>query len=81
MSQPQRVPVEKSFQQHLNDAFQFVEKTYGLDAQKLAIALVVILITIGGFAIRWFDRKECHRITGSDLPFFFFASTYRQQSS
>ena len=49
MSQPRVVPVEKSFQQQLNDALQFVEKNYGLDAQTLAIALVVILITVGEF--------------------------------
>lgn len=49
MSQPRIVPVEKSFQQQLNDAIQFIEKHYGLDVQTLAVALAVILLTIGEF--------------------------------
>ena len=47
MSQPRIVPVEKSFQQHLSDAIHFIEKNYGLDAQTLAVALAVVLVTIG----------------------------------
>lgn len=47
MSQPRVVPVEKSIQQHFNDAVHYFEKSYGLSVQTIAVALLVILITIG----------------------------------
>lgn len=46
MSQPRVSPVEKTIQQKLDEIIYFIEKNYGLDAQSLTIALVVILITL-----------------------------------
>lgn len=46
MSQPRVVPVEKSVQQQFIDAVHYFEKHYGLSVNTLAIALLVVLITI-----------------------------------